>query len=67
VGELLGDHSTKRQAEHVGSLDRELIEQVAHKRRKVAHCQYRQSTQDSPVSGRADAYSIKPVEMPIQR
>jgi hypothetical protein len=67
VGELLGDHSPKRQAEHVGSLDGEVIEQVAHQRRKVTHRPYRRSSQDSPVSGRADANSIKPVEMPLQR
>ena len=37
MGELLGHHSTKRQAEHVGALDGELIEQASGQRREVAH------------------------------
>ena len=37
MSELLGHHSTKRQAEHVSALDGELIEQAPGQRREVAH------------------------------
>ena len=66
-GRTAGRPFPKRQTEHVGSLDGEFVQQVAEKRRVLAHRQTSQTAQHSSVSRRADANTIESVEMPIQR
>ncbi len=67
MSELLGHHSTKRQAEHVGALDGELIEQVPGQRREVAHREKRMPGQHPPGTGQADPNPVEPAQMPLQR
>ena len=67
MGELLGHHSTKRQAEHVGALDGELIEQASGQRREVAHREQRLPGQHPPGAGQADLDPLEPAQMAFQR